>query len=252
MTNKIALITGGGRGLGKDMALRLAEQGTNLIITWHSQEETAWQTQKEIEALGRKCLVTYLNVADIKSFHDFFETLAPAMQQTFGTTQFDYLINNGGFGATVPFEKVNEEIFDAFLNTHFKGVYFFTQQAIAKMNDGGSIINISSGTTKFANFGYSVYASMKGALEVFTVYLAKDLGPRGIRVNALAPGAIATDFNNANVRNNPQVQARILENTALGRIGEAGDIGGVAAFLCSDASKWITGQRIEASGGARL
>lgn len=252
MKINIALITGGGRGLGKDMALRLAEQGTDSIITWNSNESAALETQKEIQDLGRKCLVMHLNVADIKSFNGFFESLAPAMQQLFGTMNFDYLINNAGFGATIPFDKVTEDVFDAFLNTHFKGVYFLTQQAVSKMNDGGSIVNISSGTTKFANFGYSVYASMKGALEVFTIYLAKDLGPRGIRVNTLAPGAIATDFNNANVRNNPQLQARLIENTALGRIGEAGDIGGVAAFLCSEASKWITGQRIEASGGARL
>jgi NAD(P)-dependent dehydrogenase (short-subunit alcohol dehydrogenase family) len=155
-------------------------------------------------------------------------------------------------GATVPFEKVTEEVFDSFLNVHFKGVFFLTQKLVPYMNEGGRIINISTGTTRFSNPGYSVYASMKGAIEVFTRYLAKELGPKSIRANVVAPGPIETDFNNAVIRNNPQAKERLSALSPLGRVGYAGDIGGVVAFLCTDEGAWINGQRIEVSGGINV
>ena len=165
---------------------------------------------------------------------------------------FDFLINNGGIGATIPFTEVKEEDFDRFLNIHFKSVYFLTQRALPFMNNGGRIINISTGTTRFCVPGYSVYASMKGAIETFTRYLAKEVGGRGITANVLAPGPIETDFNNAALRSNPERKAMMATLTALGRVGQASDIGGIVSFLCSDAAGWITGQRIEASGGINL
>ncbi len=252
MKTKIALVTGGSRGLGKNMALRLAEKGNDVIITYHSKKEEANAVVAEIESKGQKAAALQLDVAQLKTFDDFLQQVSQTLKEKWNTDKFDMLINNAGTGATIPFANVTEENFDALLNIHFKGVYFLTQKSLLLMNDNGSIINISSGTTRFCNPGYSVYASMKGAIEVFTRYLAKELGPRRIRVNVLAPGAIETDFNNATIRNNPQVKAMIASNTSLGRVGEAKDIGGIVAFLCSDDAYWVNGQRIEASGGVWL
>ncbi len=252
MKTKIALVTGGSRGLGKNMALRLAEKGNDVIITYHSKKEEANAVVAEIESKGQKAAALQLDVAQLNNFDDFLQQVSQTLKEKWNTDKFDMLINNAGTGATIPFANVTEENFDALLNIHFKGVYFLTQKSLLLMNDNGSIINISSGTTRFCNPGYSVYASMKGAIEVFTRYLAKELGPRRIRVNVLAPGAIETDFNNATIRNNPQVKAMIASNTSLGRVGEAKDIGGIVAFLCSDDAYWVNGQRIEASGGVWL
>jgi len=252
MKTKIALVTGGSRGLGKNMALRLAEKGNDVIITYHSKKEEANAVVAEIESKGQKAAALQLDVAQLNNFDDFLQQVSQTLKEKWNTDTFDMLINNAGTGATIPFANVTEENFDALLNVHFKGVYFLTQKSLLLMNDNGSIINISSGTTRFCNPGYSVYASMKGAIEVFTRYLAKELGPRRIRVNVLAPGAIETDFNNATIRNNPQVKAMIASNTSLGRVGEAKDIGGIVAFLCSDDAYWVNGQRIEASGGVWL
>ena len=252
MKTKIALVTGGSRGLGKNMALRLAEKGNDVIITYHSKKEEANAVVAEIESKGQKAAALQLDVAQLNNFDDFLQQVSQTLKEKWNTDKFDMLINNAGTGATIPFANVTEENFDALLNIHFKGVYFLTQKSLLLMNDNGSIINISSGTTRFCNPGYSVYASMKGAIEVFTRYLAKELGPRRIRVNVLAPGAIETDFNNATIRNNPQVKAMIASNTSLGRVGEAKDIGGIVVFLCSDDAYWVNGQRIEASGGVWL
>jgi len=183
------------------------------------------------------------------SLDAFVENIATILSVDFNATHFDFLINNAGMGKTVPFVDVTEDIFDDFLNVHFKSVYFLTQKLLKQMNDGGSIINISSGTTRFSNPGYSVYASMKGAMEVLTRYLAKELGTRGIRSNIVAPGPVETDFNNAAIRNNPQFKTMLGNMSPLGRVGAADDLGGVIAFLCSDDAKWINGQRIEVSGG---
>ena len=252
MRSKIALITGGSRGLGKNAALKLAQNGIDVIITYHSQKEEAEKVVAEITTIGQKAIALRLDVSDLKSFDSFIKELSAALKSTWDADGFNFLINNAGTGATIPFMNATEEDFDKLLNVHFKGVYFLTQKVLSVMHNNGRIINISSGTTRFCNPGYSIYASMKGAMEVFTKYLAKELGPRGIAVNIVAPGAIETDFNGGIIRNNPIVKSTIAANTALGRTGEADDIGGIIAFLCADDSRWINGQRIEASGGVFL
>lgn len=249
---KIALVTGGSRGLGKDMALRLAEKGNDVIITYQSQKTAAESVVEQIKAYGRKGVALALDVADFASLDTFVQTLDQTLQEQWGTSHFDFLVNNAGIGATIPFAQVTEEDFDRFMNIHFKSVYFLTQKTLSMLNDGGRIINISTGTTRFCVPGYSVYASMKGAIETLTKYLAKDLGPRGITVNVVAPGPIETDFNNAAIRSNPERKAALANMIALGRVGQPEDIGGVVAFLCSNDGGWITGQRIEASGGVSL
>lgn len=251
-TTKIGLVTGGSRGLGKDMALALGRKGFDVVITYFSQREEADKVVAELQAMGRKAAALRLDVGDIPSFDLFLEDFSSTLNNTFGTGKFDFLIHNGGMGATVPFGQVTEEMFDRFMNVHFKGVYFLTQKAVGMMNDGGRIITISSGTTRFAIPGYSVYSAMKGGLETLTRSFAKELGSRGITANVVAPGPIETDFNEAAIRNNPQMKGFLAGNTALGRVGQANDIGGVVAFLCSDDARWVNGQRIEVSGGINL
>ena len=252
MANKIALVTGGSRGLGKDMALNIAKKGLGVIITWRNNEEQANDVVKEIEAGGGKATSLQLDTNDIKSFDNFITAVKSILQQKWNTHHFDYLINNAGIGGTKFFPDVTEEFFDEFLNVHFKGVYFLTQKSLPLLNDGGGIINISTGTTRFVNPGYSVYASMKGAIEVFTRYMAKELGARQIKANVVAPGPIETDFNNSTIRNNPQLKAMLGNLTPLGRVGVAEDIGGVVAFLCTEDARWVNGQRIEVSGGINV
>lgn len=250
--NSIALVTGGSRGLGKDMALNLARRGINIIITYQQNKDKANQTVQELEQLQVKALALHLNLSDTSTIPVFVSTLKNALLNHFQTSHFDYLINNAGMGATVPFEQVTEALFDEFLNVHFKSVYFLTQQCIPIINNGGCVINISSGTTRYCNSGYSVYSSMKGALEVFTRYVAKELGHKGIRANVVAPGPIETDFNHGAIRNNPLMKERLAGLSPLGRVGVAEDIGSVVAFLCSEEARWINGQRIEVSGGINL
>lgn len=250
--NKIAVITGGSRGLGKNMAIRLAEKGHDVIITYNSNKQAANDVVVEIEAKGAQAAALQLDVADFNSLPLFLKEVAGTLQSKWDKHTFDFLINNAGIGATIPFEKVTESDFDKFMNIHFKSVYFLTQQSLPMMNNNGRIINISTGTTRFCAPGYSVYASMKGAIEVFTKYVAKEAGARGITANVLAPGPIETDFNNAAIRNNPERKAIMATQTALGRVGQAADIGGIVAFLCSEDAGWISGQRIEASGGVNL
>jgi NAD(P)-dependent dehydrogenase (short-subunit alcohol dehydrogenase family) len=252
MANKIAIVTGGSRGLGKDMALKLAARNIDVIITYQSQKDAANDVVKQIGNLGGKGVALHFDSSIISSINDFVKEVNGALATSWNCSTFDFLVNNAGIGATIPYLQATESDFDRFMNIHFKSVYFLTQQLLPIMNDGGSIVNISTGTTRFANPGYSIYASMKGAIEVFTRYLAKEVGPRGIRANVLAPGPIETDFNNAFIRNNPDRKKMMASNTALGRAGEANDIGGVVAFLCADESRWVTGQRIEASGGINL
>jgi NAD(P)-dependent dehydrogenase (short-subunit alcohol dehydrogenase family) len=251
-TTKIGLITGGSRGLGKDMALSLARKGADIVLTYFSLKDEAEAVVKEIESLGRKAIALRLDVGDIGQLDHFVDNLHAALEAHWGHSKIDYLVHNAGMGATVPFANVTEEMFDRFMNVHFKGVYFLTQKLLGSINDGGRIITISSGTTRFGVFGYSVYASMKSAIETFTRYLAKEVGPRGITANVVAPGPIETDFNDAAIRSNPQMKGFLANNTALGRVGVAEDIGGVVAFLCSDDARWVNGQRIEVSGGINL
>ncbi|MEP6583698.1 MAG: SDR family oxidoreductase [Ginsengibacter sp.] len=250
--NRIALVTGASRGLGKNMALRLADAGNDVVITYNSNKELANKVVAEIENKGQKAVALQFDAADFKSLDSFLHQLVTTLQEVWGTNRFDFLINNAGIGATIPFEKVTENDFDLFLNIHFKTVYFLCQKLLPLLNDKGRIINISTGTTRMCVPGYSVYASMKGAIEVFTKYLAKDTGARGITVNVVAPGPIETDFNNAAIRNNPDRKSAMASQIALGRVGQAEDIGGIISFLCSEDAGWINGQRIEASGGMSL
>lgn len=252
MKTKIAIITGGNRGLGKNMALRLAEKKTNIIITYHANKDEATAVVAEIEKLGQKATAIQYDSSDFYSLDDFIIKVLEALKNIFDATTFDFLINNAGIGATIPFEKATEADFDRFMNIHFKSVFFLTQKCLQLMNDNGRIINVSSGSTRSGVPGYSIYASMKGAIETFTKYLAKDVGKRGITANVIAPGPIETDFNNAAIRNNPDRKAFMASMAALGRVGQAEDIGGVVAFLCSEDAGWISGQRIEASGGMSL
>ncbi len=246
---KIVLVTGGSRGLGKDMAISIARKGMDVVLTYRSNEEEAKETMKAIEGLGRKAAILQLDMAKPGAPDEFAQQVLRVLSSKWEERSLHGLVNNAGMGATVPFEQVTEELFDNFLNVHFKGVYFLTQKLVPHIAEGGRIINISTGTTRFANPGYSVYASMKGAVEVFTKYLAKELGPKGITANVVAPGPIETDFNNAAIRSNPQMKERLSSLSPLGRVGRADDIGSVVAFLCTDDAKWINGQRIEVSGG---
>jgi len=248
-TTKIAVVTGGSRGLGKDMAISIARKGLDVILTYRTNEAEAAATVQQIEQLGQKAKALSLDMADFSSLDQFVQQLKHALQEGWQKENFDFLVNNAGMGATVPFEQVTEDLFTNFLNVHFKSVYFLTQKCVPMLNSGGRIINISTGTTRFSNPGYSVYASMKGAVEVFTKYLAKELGAKGIGANIVAPGPVETDFNNAAIRNNPQLKGALSTLSPLGRVGNADDIGSVVAFLCTDDAKWINGQRIEVSGG---
>jgi NAD(P)-dependent dehydrogenase (short-subunit alcohol dehydrogenase family) len=250
--NKIALVTGGSRGLGKDMALRLADYGSDVIITYHSQKEAADAVVKEIETKGKKAAALQYDSADIQSLDGFLKQVQETLKQKWNTEKFDFLVTNAGIGANIPFLKVTEADFDRFLNVHFKSVYFLIQKSLAIMNNGGRIINISTGTTRFSHPGYSMYATMKAAVEVLTKYVAKEIGSRGITVNVVAPGPLATDFNNGGNRDNPERVKVLSSLTALGRIGTAEDVGGVIAFLCSEDARWINGQRIEVTGGINL
>ena len=246
---KIALVTGGSRGLGKDMALAIAKKGMDVIITYRSKKEEAEEVVKQIEGMGRRAFHLHLDMNAFSSIDAFVQGFSIELKTLWGETHFDYLVNNAGIGGTIPFEQATPAQFDEFLNVHFKSVYFLTQKLLPFMRQGGGIVNISTGTTRCANPGYSIYASMKGAIEVFTKYLAKELGAKGIRANVVAPGPVETDFNNAAMRSNPQMKERLASLSPLGRVGMAEDIGGVVAFLCTDEGRWINGQRIEVSGG---
>jgi NAD(P)-dependent dehydrogenase (short-subunit alcohol dehydrogenase family) len=246
---KIALVTGGSRGLGRDMALRLAAKGLDVIVTYNSRSEDAQRVVSQIETAGRKAAALQLNTGVISSFDDFAGRLKTTLTTHFGVDHFDFLVNNAGQGGYSPISDATEAFFDDLLNVHFKGVYFLTQKLIPLLNDGGGIVNVSSGLTRVSVPGSSAYAAMKSAVETFTRYLAKEFGGRGIRANVVAPGAIMTDFGNGHLRNDESLQKMVSSVTALGRPGVAEDIGGVVAFLCTDDARWVNAQRIEASGG---
>lgn len=252
--NKIALITGGSRGLGRDMAINLAKKGIDVVITYHRNQEAAESVVAEIESKGRKAAALQLDVADQFGYATFFaDRLLPLLKESFGTPALDFLINNAGTGLMAPFtEDIEVSHVDELINVHFKAGYFFTHQALGYLNHGGGIVHISSGLTRIINPGYAAYASMKGALEVLTKYQAKELAGRRIRVNIVAPGAIETDFGDGVVRDIKEVNDHIASLTALGRVGLPNDIGPVVAFLCTEEAYWINGQRIEVSGGQQL
>ena len=251
-TSKIALVTGGSRGIGKESALSLARVGLDVIVTYHSKADAAQATVAEIKQLGQRAAALQLDAGKIAGFGEFFGRVKQTLADTFGTDHFDFLINNAGAGLGVSFAETTEAQFDEVLNVQFKGVFFLTQQALPLLRDGGGIVNISSGLTHSVYPKRAAYASMKGAIEVLTRHQAQELGARDITVNVVAPGATATDFSGGIVRDNPEVAAHIAEGTALGRTGKPQDIGPVVAFLCTPAAHWITAQRIEASGGQHL
>lgn len=251
ISNKIALVTGGSRGLGKNMALSLTEQGSDVILTYNSKEEDAIAVVKEIEGKGRRAATLQLNVGEIKSFDDFIERVSQILKEKWGRDTFDFLINNAGIEGNGSIADTSEETFDLLCNIHFKGAFFLTQKALPLIADNGRVINLSSGLARFVFPGYAAYASMKGAIEIFTKYLAKEVGPRGITANVIAPGAIETDFTRDLFANEQAVEF-VTAQTALGRTGVPDDIGGIVAFLCTEEARWITAQRIEASGGVFL
>ncbi|HMI06197.1 MAG TPA: SDR family oxidoreductase [Flavobacterium sp.] len=251
-TSKIALVTGGSRGLGKNMALALAKKGLAVILTYNSKESEALEVVSEIEKLGQKAVSIQLSVDDSKSFAAFFEKVYNILQSKFNTDKFDFLVNNAGIGIYAPFAETTEEQFDSLVKIQFKGPFFLSQEALPYLADGGGIVNISTGLARFSLPGYAAYASMKGAMETLTKYQAKELGARRIRVNIVAPGAIETDFGGGAVRDNAGLNAMIAGETALGRVGLPDDIGGVVAFLCTDDARWVNAQRIEVSGGQHL
>ena len=247
--SKIALVTGGSRGLGKDMAQNLAKKGLDVILTYHSQQAEAEGVVAEITALGQRAVALQLDASNVSTFGSFFEQVKNALRDTFDTDRFDFLVNNAGTGLYQPYPQVSEQQFDDMLNIHFKGPFFLTQQALPLMNDGGGIINISSGLTRIIYPNSSTYASMKAAMETLTKYQAKELAGRRIRANIVAPGAIETDFGGGRTRDNKEINAHIASLTAMGRVGLPTDIGPVVAFLCTPEANWIDAQRIEVSGG---
>lgn len=249
---KIAIVTGGSRGLGRNMAISLAQKGIDVIFTYNSNKEKADEVVAEIKLLGQKAIAYQLNTANVSSFEGFIKEATQHLEENTGSPNFDFLINNAGTALYSNFEDTTEEQVDEVFNIHYKGVFFLTQKALPYINEGGRIINISSGLARFSFNGSSAYGSMKGAIEVLTRYLAKELGPRKIAANIVAPGAIETDFGGGHVRDNKEVNNQVASVTALGRVGLPDDIGGVVAFLCTDEARWINGQRIEVSGGMML
>ncbi len=249
MNHKIAVITGGSRGLGENAALKLAAKGVDVILTYRSKQPEADRVVQRIEALGARAVALQLDVGDSKSFVAFAAEVKKQLKAVWQREHFDYLLNNAGTALHASIEETTEAQFDEMVNVHFKGPFFLTQTLLPLLVDGGRILNISSGLARFSLPGSSAYASVKGAMEVLTRYQAKELGKRGIAVNILAPGAIATDFSGGMVRDNPEVNAFVASQTALGRVGLPDDIGNAVAQILSDESGWINGQRIEASGG---
>ena len=250
--NKIALITGASRGLGKDSALQLAKKGFDIILTYQTKKEFADQVVKEIEALGKKAFALSLDISTTAGFDQFAAEVKEVLDTQFSTAKLDALVNNAGIGINESFETTTDEILDAMTNIHFKGPYFLTQKLLPLLNDGSSIVNTSSGLARFSFAGYSAYGAMKAAVDSLSRYQALELGSRKIRVNSIAPGAIETDFGGGAVRDVSDLNTYLASETALGRVGLPDDIGSVVAFLCSDDSKWINAQRIEVSGGFKI
>ncbi|AYZ12413.1 SDR family oxidoreductase [Chryseobacterium arthrosphaerae] len=248
----IALVTGGSRGLGKNAALKIAQKGLDVIITYRSNKEEADAVVSEIKAMGQNAVAFQLDTKNSKSFDAFVKEVTDHVKENTGSPNIDFLINNAGTALYSPITDVTEEQLDDIVDIHFKGVFFLTQKLLPYINDGGGIVNVSSGLARFATPGSSVYGSVKAGVEMLTKYMAKELGPRKIKANVIAPGAVETDFGGGRVRDNEEINAMVAGATALGRVGLPDDIGGVVAFLCTDDAGWINGQRIEVSGGMFL
>ena len=238
--HRIALITGASRDLGRSQALKLAEQGIHLIITYKENEQQANELVREVEALGSRAVALQLDVADSKSFDAFTVRVQTALAAAWQRERLDYLVNNAGIGLMAPFSATTEEQFDLHFNIHLKGPFFLTQKLLSLIKDGGRIINISSGLTRFTFPGYAAYAVMKGGVEIMTRYMAKELGSRGITVNTIAPWAIETDFGGGMARDNAQVNAHLSSLTTLGRVGRPDDVGGAVAALLAEGNNWVT------------
>lgn len=251
-TNKIAVITGGSRGLGRNTAVHLAREGVGVVLTYHRNRAEADAAVAEIAAAGGRAVALQLDASATATFTAFAGELRSALRATWNREDFDYLVNNAGTGLHAAFADTTEAQFDAMVNIHLKGVFFLTQALLPLIKDQGRIVNVSSGLARFSMPGYSAYAAMKGGVEVLTRYLAKELGPRRITVNTVAPGAIATDFGGGRVRDDEQINKMVASVTALGRAGVPDDIGPMIASLLGDGNRWITGQRIEVSGGMNL
>ena len=250
-TNKIAIVTGGSRGLGRSTVLSLAGRGVDSIFTYHSNRPEAEKVAGLVAEAGRKAIALQLDTGNVRTFDPFVERVRTSLAEM-NAERFDYLVNNAGISHHNAFEQTSEEELDQLYNVHFKGVFFLTQKLLPLLRDGGRIVNVSTGLTRITYPGSGAYASMKGAVEVLTRYLAKELGPRRIAVNTVAPGAIATDFSGGMVRDNPELNRRVADMTALGRAGLPDDIGPMIAALLSEDNRWVNGQRIEVSGGVAL
>lgn len=246
---KIAIVTGSSRGLGRNTALAIARRGGDVIVTYHSRAEDAQAVVKEIEAIGRKVVALQLDAGDVRAFGPFAEKVRAVLRQTWGRDTFDHLVNNAGHGDLASITDTSEAMFDKMVDVHFKGVFFVTQALLPLMADGGRIVNLSSGLTRVCFPGFSVYSAVKGAIEVLSRYMAKELGGRGIAVNTVAPGAIETDFGGGAVRDSADVNKLFADMTALGRVGVPDDIGPMIASLLSEDNRWVNAQRIEVSGG---
>ncbi|MEE1962314.1 SDR family oxidoreductase [Allomuricauda taeanensis] len=250
--NKIALVTGGSRGLGENMAINLAKKGLDVVLTYQSNKVEADKTVQEIESLGQKAYGLQLDVSQVDNFDTFVNQVKKVIGSHFEADHIDYLINNAGIGINAMITDTTEEQFDTLVDIHFKGAFFLTQKLLPIMADGGGIVNISSGLARFSFPGYSVYGALKAAMETLTRYQAKELGTRQIRSNVVAPGAIETDFGGGTNKTDEGKRAAIANFTALGRVGIPSDIGGVVAFLCTEDAKWVNAQRIEVSGGMMI
>ncbi|UEM24554.1 SDR family oxidoreductase (plasmid) [Skermanella mucosa] len=249
---KIALVTGASRGLGRSMALSIARRGGDVIVTYQSREADAQAVVAEIDAMGRRGLALQLDVGDVAEFGPFAERLRTALRSVWQRASFDHLVNNAGHGDMATIEQTTEAQFDKLVNVHFKGVFFLTQTLLPLIADGGRIVNLSSGLTRVSYPGFSAYAAAKAAVEMLTMYMAKELGARGIAVNTVAPGAIETDFLGGAVRDTPDLNKVFATMTALGRVGVPDDVGPMVASLLSEDNRWINAQRIEASGGQAI
>ncbi|MFD3482534.1 SDR family NAD(P)-dependent oxidoreductase [Streptomyces sp. NPDC058665] len=250
--NTIALVTGGNRGLGRATALALAEAGTDVILTYRSNKDEAASVVDAVTALGRTAVALELDTTAFDAFPAFTTSVRDALRTTWDRDTFDFLVNNAGVAAVTPVGETPVEAFDLLVDVHFKGVFFLTQTLLPLIADGGRIVNLSTGLTRFVSEGWSVYAAAKSAVETYTKYLAKELGPRRITVNAVAPGPIGTDFGGGAMRDDEGLRAVLAGQAALGRVGAPEDIGGVIASLLSPGTGWITAQRVEASGGTLL
>jgi NAD(P)-dependent dehydrogenase (short-subunit alcohol dehydrogenase family) len=249
---RITLITGANRGLGKQAALHLAAAGQDLLLTYRSHADEAEEVLAEVRALGRTAVAFRLDTTEFALFPAFAAEVREALEKHWGRTGFDHLFNNAGSAAMAPVSETTAAQLDTMYEVHFKGPYLLTQALLPLLADGGRVLNVSTGLTRFTQSDAAPYASMKGAVEVFTRYLAKELGPRGIAVNAIAPGATATDFGGGYLRDSTAVREGLANVIAMGHVGDPVDIGAAVAALLADGTRWITGQRIEASGGMLL